>query len=88
MHRKTKTVMTMNKELHLRSDTTRTLSIKEERGTSRDVQSRRPDIIFLDEQAREAKIIDIVNPGDGQVKDKELEKKEKSQILRKNLGKL
>ena len=39
MHKKTKTVMTMNKELHLRSDTTRTLSIKEERGTSRDVQS-------------------------------------------------
>ena len=38
MHRKTKTVMTMNKELHLRS-ATRTLSIKEERGTSRDVQS-------------------------------------------------
>ena len=39
MHRKTKTVMTTNKALHLRSDTTRTLSIKEERGTSRDVQS-------------------------------------------------
>lgn len=52
------------------------------------VESRRPDIIFLDKQAREAKIIDIVNPGDGQVKDKELEKKEKLQILRKNLGKL
>ena len=52
------------------------------------VEGRRPDIIFLDKQAREAKIIDIVNPGDGQVKDKELEKKEKSQILRKNLGKL
>ena len=39
MHRKTKTVMTMNKALHLRSDTIRTLSIKEERETSRDVQS-------------------------------------------------
>ena len=52
------------------------------------VESRRPDIIFLDKQAREAKIIDIVNSGDGQVKDKELEKKEKFQILRKNLGKL
>ena len=52
------------------------------------VESRRPDIIFLDKQAREAKIIDIINPGDGQVKDKELEKKEKFQILRKNLGKL
>ena len=52
------------------------------------VESRRPDIIFLDKQAREAQIIDIVNPGDWQVKDKELEKKGKSQILRKNLGKL
>ena len=52
------------------------------------VEGRRPNIIFLDKRAKEAKIIDIVNPGDGQVKDKELEKKEKSQILRKNLGKL
>ena len=53
------------------------------------VEGRRPDIIFLDKQAtREAKIINIVNTGDGQVKDKELKKKEKSQILRKNLGRL
>lgn len=34
------------------------------------VEGRRPDVIFLDKQAREAKIIDIVNTGDGQVKDK------------------
>ena len=32
MDRKTKTVMTMNKELHLRSDIARILSIKEGRG--------------------------------------------------------
>ena len=38
------------------------------------VEARRPDIIFIDEQAEEAKIIDIANPGDAQVKDKEMEK--------------
>jgi len=38
-------------------------------------EDRSHNIIFLNKQAREAKIINIVNPGDGQVKDKELEKK-------------
>ena len=52
------------------------------------VEGRRPDNIFLNKQAREAKIINIVNPGDEQVKDNELEKKRVSQILRKDLGKL
>ena len=36
------------------------------------VEARRPDIIFVDKQAKEAKIIDITIPGDAQVKDKEL----------------
>ena len=38
------------------------------------VEARRPDIIFVDEQAKEAKSIDIANPGDARVKDKEMEK--------------
>ena len=37
------------------------------------VETRRPDIIFVDKQAKEAKIIDIALPGDARVKDKELE---------------
>ena len=45
------------------------------------VEARRPDIIFVDKQAMDAKIIDIATPGDAQVKDKELEKIEKYQLL-------
>lgn len=37
------------------------------------VEVRRPDIIFLDKQAREAKIIDIAIPVDAQVKNRERE---------------
>ena len=38
------------------------------------VEARSPDIIFVDNQTKEAKIIDIAIPGDPRVKDKELEK--------------
>ena len=44
---------------------------------------RRPEIIFVDKQAKKAKIIDIAIRGDARVKDKELEKIEKSQFLEK-----
>ena len=37
-------------------------------------EARSPDIIFVDKQAKEAKIIDVAIPGDTRVKDKELEK--------------
>ena len=47
------------------------------------VEARRQDIIFVDKQAREAKIIDIAIPGDARVKDKELEKIEKYQLFAK-----
>ena len=40
-------------------------------------------IIFVDKRAKEAKIIDIAIRGDARVKDKELEKIEKSQFLEK-----
>ena len=50
------------------------------------VEARKPDIIFVDKQAREAKIIDIAIPGDARVKDKELEKIEKYQLLREERG--
>ena len=41
------------------------------------VEARRPDIIFVDNQAKEAKIKDIAIPEDPRVKDKELEKIER-----------
>ena len=44
---------------------------------------RRPEIILVDKRAKEAKIIDIAICGDARVKDKELEKIEKSQFLEK-----
>ena len=44
---------------------------------------RRPEIIFVDKRAKEAKIIDIAIRGDARVKDNELEKIEKSQFLEK-----
>ena len=49
---------------------------------------RRPDTIFVDKQAREAKIIDIAIPADARVTDKELEKIEKYQLLREEIGKM
>ena len=36
--------------------------------------ARRPDIIFVDKQAKETKIIDTGIPGDALVKEKELDK--------------
>ena len=52
------------------------------------VEVRRPDIIFVDKGANEATIIDIAIPGDARVKDKELEKIEKYQLLREEIGKM
>ena len=52
------------------------------------VEARRPDIIFVDMQTKVAKIINIAIPGDTRVKDKELEKIETYQFLRKEIGKL
>ena len=52
------------------------------------VEARRPDIIFVYKRAKEGKIIDIAIPGDARVKDKELEKIEKYQLLREEIGKM
>ena len=45
-------------------------------------QELRPDIVFTDKKEREVVIIDVVIPGDDRVKDKELEKLEKYQLLK------
>ena len=51
----------------------------------RKVEARRSDIIFVDKQAIEAKIIDIAIPGDARVRDEELEKIENYHLLSKRM---
>ena len=55
---------------------------------NRMVDARRPDIIFYDKQAKEAKVIDMALPGNSRVKDKKLEKTEKYQLLCEKIGKV
>ena len=50
------------------------------------IEARRPDIVFVDKKNKEVKIIDIAVPGDSRVKEKELEKIEKYQMLREEIG--
>ena len=45
----------------------------------RNIEARRPDIVFIDKTVREAVINDIAIPGDDRVKDKKHEKVEKYQ---------
>ena len=52
------------------------------------VEARRPDIVFVDKKKREIKILDVAVPGDGRVKDKELEKIEKYQLLKEEVGRI
>ena len=50
------------------------------------IEARRPDIVLVDKMNKEVKIIDIAVPGDSRVKEKELEKMEKYQYLREEIG--
>ena len=50
------------------------------------IEARRPDIVLVDKTNKEVKIIDIAVPGDSRVKEKELEKLEKYQYLREEIG--
>ena len=52
------------------------------------VEARRPDNVFVDKEAMAAKIIDIAIPGAARVKDKEVKKMEKFQLLREEIRKL
>ena len=49
------------------------------------IEARRPDIVLLYKRSKEVKIIDIALPGDSRVKEKELEKIEKYQMLREEI---
>ena len=53
----------------------------------RKIEARRPDIIFVDKKERGVVIIDVAIPGDDRVKDKELGKLEKSQLLKDEIAK-
>ena len=48
----------------------------------RKIEARRLDLVFIDKKKREVVIIDVAIPGDDRVKDKELEKLEKYQLLK------
>ena len=47
----------------------------------RKIEARRADIVFINKKEREAVITDVAIPGDDRVKDEELEKLEKYQLL-------
>ena len=55
---------------------------------NRKTKARRPDIVFIDKKEREVVIIDVAIPGDDRVKDKELEKVEKYQLLKDEIAKV
>ena len=53
------------------------------------IEARRPDIVFIDKKEREVVIIiDVAIPDDDRVKDKELEKVEKCQLLKDEIAKV
>ena len=57
----------------------------------RKIEARRPDIVlnyWIDKRDREVVIIDVAIPGDDRVKDKELEKLEKYQLLKDEITKV
>ena len=53
----------------------------------RKIEARRPDIVFIDKKEKEVVIIEVTIPGDDRVKDKELEKLEKYQLMKMKLQK-
>ena len=52
------------------------------------IEARRPDIVLVGKRSKEVKIIDTVVPGDSRVKEKELEKIEKYQMLREEVRRI
>ena len=52
------------------------------------IEARIPDIVLADKRSKEVKIIDTAVPGDSRVKEKELEKIEKWQMLREEIRRI
>ena len=56
--------------------------------TDRVIEARRPDFNVVDKKRRTCKIIDFAVPGDSRIEEKEKEKIEKYQDLRRGLQKI
>ena len=54
----------------------------------REIEARRPAIVFIDKKEREVVIIDVPNPGGGRVKHKELGKLQKYQLSKDEIAKV
>ena len=52
------------------------------------IEARRPDLVVVDKKRRTCKIIDFAVPGDSRIEEKEKEKIEKYQDLRRELQKI
>ena len=52
------------------------------------IEARRPDLVVVDKEKRTCKIVDFAVPGDSRIKEKEKEKIEKYQDLRRELQKI
>ena len=52
------------------------------------MEARRPDLILVDKKAKSCVIIDVAVPGDCRIREKEIEKIEKYQILKRELKRL
>ena len=52
------------------------------------IEARRPDLVVVDKKKRTCKIVDFAVPGDSRIKEKEKEKIEKYQDLRRELQKI
>ena len=52
------------------------------------IEARKPDVVLIDKRTKEVKLIDIAIPGNKRVKDKEIEKREKFQMLKEEVQRL
>ena len=52
------------------------------------IEARRPDLILVDKKAKSCVIIDVAIPGDCRIREKEIEKIEKYQNLKRELKRL
>ena len=52
------------------------------------IEARKPDVVLIAKRTKDVRIIDIAIPGDKRVKDKEIEKLEKYQMLKDEVRRL
>ena len=52
------------------------------------IEARKPDVVLIAKRTKDVRIIDIAIPGDKRVKDKEIEKLEKYQMLKEEVRRL